>query len=225
MNRTTVFGSCRVDRISTNNHINHLTTFTHCTKEVIQLIQFLEMQKKDLPYSHCFRTCIREHKDYIDHIDHIENVFQLWRDSDTVMIEICSRKKYIAGDHYLHHLCVDPRFPKYYNKQIIHHVEHQSDAEIEEDMLTLHRLVNGRRLIFVTHYFHEDFLSISPGIVTRKHLIELVETICNRHGWMCINPEKLLKDIPWQHVMTDDLGHYTAFGEKTFLQRVESVLI
>jgi hypothetical protein len=38
----TLFGTCRIDTINNNNNLNNLLNYTHCTKEVIQFINFLK---------------------------------------------------------------------------------------------------------------------------------------------------------------------------------------
>jgi hypothetical protein len=56
----TLFGSCRIARICNNNNLNEEISYTHNTKEVIQLIKFLKGELEiQFPYNMlCFRTGI-----------------------------------------------------------------------------------------------------------------------------------------------------------------------
>ena len=39
----TLFGTCRLNKIKNHNNLNNLVNYTHSTKEVIQLINFLHL--------------------------------------------------------------------------------------------------------------------------------------------------------------------------------------
>ena len=115
-----------------NNNLNNLISYTHSTKEVIQLIKFL---KRELvipePYNkYCFRTAITENK----FISCNDTYNKLFTDTNTFIIEICSSKKYIHNNFYLHHLSVDKRFGRYNETdvEILNNflIEKQSDEEL-----------------------------------------------------------------------------------------------
>ena len=105
----TLFGTCRLNNIHNHNGLNNLINYSHSTKEVIQLINFLKGELSiPKPYNKlCFRTAICDNK----FIDYNDTYNKLFIDTDIFIIEICSNKKYIHNDFYLHHLCVDKRFP------------------------------------------------------------------------------------------------------------------
>lgn len=136
----TLFGTCRLNGINNNNNLNNIINYTHSTKEVIQFIKFL---KGELiipsPYNKfCFRTAICNNT----HIDYSDEYNRLFTNTDIFVIEICTSKKYIHNNYYLHHLCVDKRFahlnvntPEEIFRGYI--IEKQSDDEIENDILEI----------------------------------------------------------------------------------------
>ena len=60
----TPFGSCRVEDVAHSTHLNKLTSYTHCTKETIQLIKFIKGELKfDAPHDmYCLRKSIKNGK-------------------------------------------------------------------------------------------------------------------------------------------------------------------
>lgn len=215
-----LFGTCRLNRIRENNNLNNLTTYTHSTKEVIQLIKFLngEIIIPDIYAKLCFRTGIVNNQSII--FD--KNLHQIkFLNSKICIVEICSNKKYIHNNYYLHHLCVDKRF-KSNNKntpdEILkeHIVEKQSDDEIENDILEIQKMVSTKKLIIVSHY--------DCNISSRNHLISLLDNICRKYKIHFINPKTVLSDYVQNNVMKSDLGHYTEFGITKFTEYVNDYI-
>lgn len=220
----TLFGSCRINDILNNNNLNNLLNYTHSTKEVIQLIKFL---KGELvihePYNKlCFRTAITKN----EFIYYKDTYNKLFVDTDTFIIEICSSKKYIHNNYYLHHLCVDKRFPGWnkitpreiFNNSII---EKQSDEEIENDILEIQKILYPKKIIIVSHY------NVKKGdqyINSRNHLITLLDNICKKYNIAFINPTIVLSSYNQEQVLKNDLGHYTEFGIKQFSKYMNNFL-
>lgn len=170
-----------------------------------------------------FRTAIRSKVN----VDLTAEIQELWSLCDTVVIEICSRKKYEYIDSsnallYLHHLIVDPRFVKYNDTTVQHRVVLQTDEEIEQDLLTIRdRIGLNRNLLIVTHY---DALLHGQLIHSRHTLIECVERLCTKHDWLCVNPTKVLIEYPQHEVMSEDLGHYTLKGEQIISTYIDEII-
>ena len=149
-----LFGSCRiVDTIKTND-CNHQITYPHCTKEVIQFIKFLNRDLEfPFPYSIlCFRGGIEWGRQL-----RCEDVFNLsFLKSSAFVIEICSRKKYIHDNFYLHHTCIDSESVNIRKKtptNIVdeHTLELQTDEEIEEDIMEIQKMLYPRKIVIVPH--------------------------------------------------------------------------
>lgn len=219
----TIFGTCRLNNIKNNNNFNNLLNYCHSTKEVIQLINFLKGKNIPEPYNKlCFRTGILENK-YIDYHD-IYN--KLFLDSNICIIEICSIKKYIHNDFYLHHLCVDKRFSNYNNKtphEILDNViiEKQSDEEIENDILEIKKMIFPKKMFVVSHYNSKQN---GKYLTTRNHLINLLDVICKKHNIPFINPTIVLSKYNQEEVITDDLGHFTQFGIDEFSNYINNYI-
>ena len=211
----TLFGTCRLDKIHNHNNLNNLINYTHSTKEVIQLIHFL---KGDLiipqPYNkYCFRTAILEKK----YINYNSSYNKFFLDTDIFIIEICSNKKYVLDNFYLHHLCVDKRMGQYNikNEPILdnHKIEIQDDEEIENDILEIQKLLYPKKIVIVSHY---NSKINGEYINSRNKLIVLLNTICNKYNIPFVNPTDVLNNFTQEEVMLYDLGHYTGVGINNF---------
>lgn len=210
----TLLGSCRINGIRKKNDLNTEVNFTHTTKEAIQLIKFYKGELAfPEPYNLvCFRTAIVENKPIL-----YNPIFtQIFNKSKIVVVEICSSKKYIHNNFYLHHLCVDKRFAGYHiltPPEILNNftLENQSNEEIENDILEINQLIYPKKLIIVSHY---NGKVNGKFIESRNKLINLLENICARNHIHFIDPTKALDGIKQNKVIDDDLGHYTEKGRK-----------
>jgi hypothetical protein len=195
------------------NNLNNLTTYTHSTKEVIQLIKYITGEIIMVPPYDilCFRTAICN-KESIKYTIDFKDAFL---NSDICIIEICSLKTYCYDGKYLHHLCVDKRFSDDYKLntpiEILNKVKitSESDDEIENDILEIQKLIHPRKMILVSHY--NTKINGEP-IKSRNHLIQLLHTISLKHSIPFCNPTDVLKGYAQNEIITDDLGHFTNLG-------------
>ena len=208
----TLFGTCRINNVIGNNNINNKTNFTQSTKEIIQLIKFLTGKKKiETPLNKlCFRTGLLENKP-IFYSDELRDTFSK---SKLVIVEICSAKNWVYDNHYLHHMCVDKRYPsckKNTPQQVLDNYKciKQTPREIANDVLEIKELIFPRKMIIVTHYNAEIDGNLFQQ---RNQLISLLNSIAQTHNLNIVNPSNVLKDFMKEEVMKDDLAHYTDFG-------------
>lgn len=99
-----VFSSCRLGKLLQNSY-THEILHTHCTKEVIQYIKYLSNQiliPCDME-KYVFRGVYLNNSKIIDKTK-LQNEFL---NSKNIFIELCSRKKYIKNNFYIHHLSGD----------------------------------------------------------------------------------------------------------------------
>ena len=220
----TLFGSCRLDNIKNHNNLNKLINFTHTTKEVIQLIKFL---KKEIifpsPYNiFCFRTGIVNNIP----IEYSNNYNNLFIKSKICIIEICSNRKYIHNNYYLHHLSVDVRYPKYNKKtpkSIINNfiIEKQDKAEIEKDIIEIQKILYPKKIIIVSHY---NAKKNGKYLENRIQLINILNDICNENKIHFINPANIFNNIEQNKIINEDLGHYTNYGHQIFSDYVNKYI-
>jgi len=220
----TLFGTCRLNGIHNHNGLNNLINYSHSTKEVIQFINFLKGELSiPNPYNKlCFRTAICDNK----FIDYNDTYNKLFIDTDIFIVEICSMKKYIHNDFYLHHLCVDKRFSVYTNNtpvEILNEfiIEKQSDEEIENDILEIQKMLYPKKIIIISHYNSKQN---GEYINSRNNLINLLDSICKKYNIPFINPTIVLANYNQEQVMTSDLGHYTVFGSNEFSNYINNFL-
>lgn len=217
---TTVFGTCRLNSIQNDTYLNNLISYTHSTKEVIQLIQFLQGTLTiPSPYNQlCFRTAICN-SNYIDLCDDYMNRFQ---NTDTFIIEICSRKKYMHNGFYMHHLPFDKLWHQYDNHRHAYFIENvpsdvmenytmetQSDEEIENDIIEIQKMLSPKKIIIISHY---NSKINGEYFTSRNNLICLLETICNKYNIPFINPTNILSNYRQEDVIAADLAHFTGYG-------------
>ena len=217
-----LFGSCRiVDTIKTND-CNHQITYPHCTKEVIQFIKFLNRDLEfPFPYSIlCFRGGIEWGRQL-----RCEDVFNLsFLKSSAFVIEICSRKKYIHDNFYLHHTCVETElFRRKTPTNVVNEytLESQTDEEIEGDIMEIQKMLHPRKIVIVSHY---NAKLNGKHIPARNDLINLLDTLCEKHDIPFVNPTEVLSAFPQEQVMDPDLGHYTDLGKQEFSKYMSTYL-
>lgn len=219
----TLFGSCRIDGISNNNDLNNLINYTHSTKEVIQLINFLNgyITLQSPLNILCFRTGIINDKPI-----EYNNIFtEKFNKSNLCVVEICSDKIYKYDNYFLHHLSVDKRLNWWNNTPSIVFENYkcikQSNDEIENDILEIQKLIYPRKLILVTHYNSKLNGNYIPS---RNNLINLLIMISNKYNIPLINPEIVLSEYEQYKVMDDDLGHYTEFGKNIMINFINNFI-
>ena len=219
----TIFGTCRISVSKYNNQLNHMISFTHCTK-VIQLIKFL---KNDLtitfPYNIlCFRTGICQNRP----IDFSNKYKQLFLETKLFLIEICSKKKYMHNNFYLHHLAVDKRAYNYYQntpKDILdgYKVEIQSDEEICQDIFEIQSLLHPKKIVIISHYNAK----LNDKLISKRdQLIQLLKNVCDKNNIIFVNPTEVLAQYTQNKVMISDLGHYTEFGMNEFNNHITNYI-
>ena len=207
-----IFGSCRVNDLQNTNNINNILTYCHNTKEMIQLIKYMNGTiKLNPPYNKiCFRSGILynlyiNYKQYFKYCVKFTNIF---------ILEICSRKKYIYDNYYLNYLVTDKRYPKYHNLLPLnikknYKFEIQSDKEIKEDILIIQKLVSPAKILIISHYNSKINNKYIPA---RNSLIQLLTLICRKYNIHFINPTNVLSKYPQKNVIKHDLAHYTNLG-------------
>jgi hypothetical protein len=220
----TLFGTCRIDGIKNSNKLNNLINYTHSTKEVIQQIKFLLGEKCFPPPFDklCFRTGIVKNNPIVNN-----PIFtKLFSESTVCVIEICSEKTYVYDDFYLHHLCVDTQY-RSFNRNTPKVISDnfkcikQTYDEIENDILEIKKLLEPRKLIFVTHY---NAKKNGEYLKSRSNLITFLSEICEKYNIPLVKPSEVLKDYEQEQVMKKDLGHYTPLGFSKFSDYMNNYL-
>jgi lipopolysaccharide biosynthesis glycosyltransferase len=220
----TSFGSCRVAHTKNNTRLSDVLTYTHTTKEVLQLIRFLKGGIRFFPPYNtiCFRTAILQNR-AADYNIAFKSVFE---NTDTFVVEICSRKKYMHADLCLHDISVDKRFPDLNRGTPAHileeyTIEEQTDEEIRQDILEIRRALHPRKMIIVSHY---NALLNGEVLPSRNRLICLLKEVCATNAIPFLDPTEALKDYPQEQVITPDLSHYTQFGMSEFTTSLNAIL-
>lgn len=253
----TLLGSCRLNGIKRHfntTNLNEQITYTHSTKEHIQLIKFIS-GKQPLPLPpynwYCFRTSIMQpRKIYEKHFgdpkgDALPNYWKAnkidcgiqintnhinqFNNTTHFIVEICSNALYISNNYFLHHLAVDPRFDEYRltDLDIINNTikKYQNIEEIKSDILELKNLLQPKKMVIVTHINAKNGNTV---LNRRDNLIQTLEIICKEYNISIINPTMILEHNRQDRILTNDLGHYTPYGEQVvgslFKREIEKIL-
>lgn len=191
-----ILSSCRLGKLQDNTY-THSLIHTHSTKEVLQYLSYLN-NESDIPQNmerFIFRGIFLDNRKKVNKIAAKKELDQ----SKNVIIEICSKKKYISNNLYLHHLAA--RKKKNNNpKQHDCIMECQDNAEIARDILDIKTRLRDKNIIIVTHV-------LCAAAKGRQELISTVSNICDTYNIKCFNPSFYGLD---QH-MTDS-NHYNRTG-------------
>ncbi len=227
-NNVVMLGSCRLT-LKNANDIKDELTYTHSTKDVIQLIEFLREGKTyPEPYNKlCYRNPLTIHSKGT--ITHNNKYKDLLDNANVVFIEICSRKLYRHNGYYLYSLYLThKRHKKLVPKTIKDTIEfiEQTDEEIEQDILKIIELLSNKKIILVTHCQYND--EEGKTLAKRDELIELLNAIGLRHNIPVINPINTFKDCAKQSRYLKNSTHYKPYGNRkirdTYRKYLQKVL-
>lgn len=226
----TTFGSCRVLLLNLGcetTNICNLTTYPHTTKEIIQLIKFLNGDL-EIPYPYniyCFRSAIISRDPEFPH-EHTEinwnyDLKKLLDSTDKFVIEISSNKIYEHNGYYLHHITVDGRgqdikyanLTKQNHPEIAEHtlIRYQTAEEILKDILQIREMLD-KPITIVSHFDAK----VNGLYLQRRHwLVEALEHICFVNGIAFFDPAwELSPEYEQEEIIQPDLTHYTDFGNE-----------
>jgi hypothetical protein len=207
--KVTSFGSCRTDSVAYSSNLSLDISYTHCTKEIIQLIKYIN---GDIKLENSYdRFCMRKSIMNKESMKYESSFKERFDKTDVFVLEITSMKKYVYKDRYFSHMAVDKRlFDKDYKNTPEHIINEtnvilQTDEEIENDILEIQKLVFPRPIIVVSHV---NVTYKGNKLEKRDYLIKLLDKICKNKKIMFINPTKLLSQFEQYDIMEPDLGHF-----------------
>ena len=207
--KVTSFGSCRTDSVAYSSNLSLDISYTHCTKEIIQLIKYIN---GDIKLENSYdRFCMRKSIMNKEPMKYESSFKERFDKTDVFVLEITSMKKYVYKDRYFSHMAVDKRlFDKDYKNTPEHIINEtnvilQTDEEIENDILEIQKLVFPRPIIVVSHV---NVTYKGNKLEKRDYLIKLLDKICKNNKIMFINPTKLLSQFEQYDIMEPDLGHF-----------------
>lgn len=228
--KTMCVGTCRISRLP-NNNLNNELNYPQSTKEVIQLLQFIKGEIDiPSPYNHlCFRTAICDNET----IKKNEKYSKMFEKAETFVVEISSRKKYVHKNYYLHSLPFDKNYFKMKGKdenfglslfgskfpEVVKNfkIEEQTNEEIESDILAIKRILNGKKLVIVSHLNVEID---GKKIEARENLIYLLKSLCQKHKIHFISPSDLMSDYKQEDYMGIGLNHYSKEGHHIVTSKI-----
>jgi hypothetical protein len=219
----TAFGSCRVSYVANNTRLSDTITYTHTTREVLQLIHFIRGHLVlPPPYDKiCFRNGILQGAPV-----RWDPVFRdLYEQTDVFVVEVCSRKKYMHGGLCLHDLSVDDRFPDFNRgtpAKILEEfkLEEQTDEEIRQDLLELKATLAPKKMVVVSHYNAK--LASGEYLASRNTLVQFLKGVCAENAIPFLEPTEMLSEFSQEAVISPDLSHYTQFGMNEFTRKLNA---
>lgn len=218
----TAFGSDRVSCVANNTRLSDIITYTYTTKEVLQLIYFLKGHLRlQPPYDKiCFRNGILRGAPVL-----WNPAYQyLYEQTDTFVVEVSSRKKYMHGGLCLHDLSVDKRFPEFNQgtpANILEEfkLEEQTDEEIRQDLLELKMTLAPKKMVVVSHYNAKLRGEYLPS---RNALVQFLKEVCAENAIPFLDPT--LSEFSQEAMISADLSHYTQFGMNEFTRKLNALV-
>jgi hypothetical protein len=210
--KITAIGSCRLDGLYERfivNDVKNTITFTHSTKEVLQLIGHLnninnlrdeeEIQKSKW----LFRTYLINPKMLLK-LKKIQNAAKKFYESDLYVVEISSKKIYELEGKYFHEIIKDP----IYSFPSIHKIIERSlsTKELSDDLDLIVKSLPGKVMI-VSH-----ILTRTDG--PRYELAMTMQRLCKEKGVPFFSPGMELKGCQNKNLYLEDhdIAHYTPYG-------------
>ena len=151
----------------------------------------------------------------------------LYEQTDTFVVEVCSRKKYMHGGLCLHDLSVDKRFPDF-NRSTPANVleefklEEQTDEEIRQDLLELKATLAPKKMVVVSHYNAK--LPSGEYLSSRNTLVQFLKGVCAENAIPFFDPTEMLSEFSQESVISPDLSHYTQFGMNDFTRKLNALV-
>jgi hypothetical protein len=221
----TSFGSCRLSYVANNTRLSDTISYTHTTREVLQLIHFIKGHLHlQPPYDTiCFRNGILRGGPV-----RWDPIFRnLYEQTDVFVVEVCSRKKYMHGGLCLHDLSVDNRFPDFNRAtpaKILEEfkMEEQTDEEIRQDLLELKATLAPKKMVVVSHYNAK--LPSGEYLSSRNTLVQFLKGVCAENAIPFFDPTEMLSEFSQESVISPDLSHYTQFGMNDFTRKLNALV-
>jgi hypothetical protein len=215
--KITILGSCRQDSIYNLypvTSIRNNLSYPHYTKEIIEVIEFCS-KKKRYPTAdtiYIFRSAILDRK-----VMNPNLFFKEFNETDLFVLEICSRKAYTYNGYYVHHILSETNYG-FTDIQNIK-VYHQTDKEIEEDILKMKELLSPKPFFIIGH-----ICTYSHG--SRYELIQLLKKLCEKYNIPFFNTMEELQGYSIDSLYEKDnkLIHYTQFGHTVFRQKYKEFI-
>jgi len=220
----TILGCCRQDSISrkfNESQIRNDLSYTHSTKEVLQVIDFLNDKNYSefSPYS--FRT-----PQINGRIPNRNRLMKQWRITNVVVIEISSLKFYLREKVVYHHEAFDnpeslatscKEHLKEQNKSISEHI--QSIPELIDDLSLIVQKLAGKKIIFTT-----NFVTRKNG--TRFLIYSALKEFCQQHNHEFIDTHQIFNYWRSQDILIEEpvLAHLNHLGHEIMLDRYDKAI-
>ena len=206
----------RLEALSPDSYI-HQVHHTHNSKEVLQYIRYIngDINIDRTMHRYVFRACYLKN----DFIINRAKLKEEYLAADSVFIELCSRKKYMKNNYFIHHLAADQgdAHPNNLieNANAKYGLTIQNKAEIESDILAIIKLLCGKKIVFIMH--------VDCGIETRKIFNDELSEIFNKHNLCYVDPSCKF-DVLEKEMET--ANHYTPLGAQIvtdyILEKIET---
>lgn len=235
-------GSCRVfepskylqkynkNNIDIINDWYKYTRYTHCTKDIIQLIKFLnsEIDIQDKYFEYIYTPQLKENKNKLKNI--LDN-------SETIIIEICSIKEHIMDDIFISREVSNLIFEnKDLNAKAIKTKKEgpllnvtrniQNEEIFLNDINLICNLLKNKKIIFVCHVNIGEISGVMSIllVISRQFLEKNLEKGANVNSQKFFNPTQLINKDNLYLMLNKDLSHYTNEMIKNVYKELEKII-
>ena len=216
------FGSCRSSEIPSTKYKIYNFTYTHSTKEVIQLLSFLfnnsDEQNKIIKEKYILNDMT---------IEKFEIMKDLYDLCDYILIEISSIKEIKNDNGY------------YFNQWVIRdnnineniNINYATIDEIIKDIEIIKQILKNKKIIFQSHINLNfegmeslNHKNIIPPIESRTIIDEAIKNIDNVHK---IIPRELFSNYNWKDIVVShtDTCHMSLLAKNIIANFIDNFLI
>ena len=216
-------GSCRINggssigwrskyfNINESSELGEKIAYPYSTKEIIQLLKFInnEINIPENILHKCFRSFTINTQSIDKYIKDKNYLLNIFNNIDIFILEICSRKIFIAQEKYYYCDNYIRRLEQNKNLEELNNIEHKimNEEDILQDIKFIQKYLK-KPILIVSHINCKLNNSI---IETRNNLINSLENICDKNNIAFYNPTLILDYFDQENVMNKDLVHYNYY--------------
>lgn len=224
----TVFGCCRQDSIQEHfieTQIKESLSYTHSTKEILEVLDFLDSKNSYSNSTFAFRT-----PQISGRLPNRRRLIREWKATNVVVIEISSLKFYTHNGSYFHHEAFDNRsqlsaatidFLETENSKGNFILEHQMEIEeLKNDLNTIINRIGNKKIVLTSNFVTRDFGS-------RYLIFELICSFSAERRIPFVDTREIFNSWKIQDILVEEpvLAHLTDMGHKIMGGRYKEAIL
>jgi hypothetical protein len=224
----TVFGCCRQDSVRENfieTRIKESLSYTHSTKEVLQVLDYLDAENPNPNCAFAFRT-----PQISGRLPNRRRLIREWKATKVVVIEISSLKFYTHKGVYFHHEAYDNKsqlsspainFLDVENAKGNFLSEHHMEIEaLKQDLSEIISRIGNKRLVLTSNFVTRD-------IGSRYSIFETIKSFSIENKISFVDTRDIFNIWSIQEILIEEpvLAHLTNLGHAIMGGRYKEAIL